>query len=258
VRILVISDVHGRGNWTRAVTLPDIDKIVFLGDYLDQSHDSGISNQQCLDNFCEIVSFASSDDRVHLLLGNHDFHYLEKGIKYQGYRSSLNFQFLQFYLSNKQLFSFYLSLKDGDKTPVIFTHAGVVPHWLQLALDEFCRFIQQPEILINNTNLIESIDSVFNLPKHRLFPLLDRAVACRGGVSPSGSPIWADASELLNWSSLEDNLGDFIQVVGHNQVPEITSVFSGQNRGILFTDCCNTVDEHAVIDLSSTFKWSKV
>ena len=50
----------------------NIDRIIFLGDYLDEYPDEGITRNQSKENFKEIIDFKSNNpDKVILLLGNH-------------------------------------------------------------------------------------------------------------------------------------------------------------------------------------------
>lgn len=74
--MIIIPDVHGRKFWKDAMGL-ECPK-VFLGDYLDPYDDEGveIGGQEALDNFREIIDYASADKDVKLLVGNHDLEYM--------------------------------------------------------------------------------------------------------------------------------------------------------------------------------------
>ena len=75
--ILIIPDVHGRQFWKKAVGSGDYDKVVFLGDYLDPYPDERIGELTAQHNFEDILSYYDQHpDKVVLLLGNHDLHYL--------------------------------------------------------------------------------------------------------------------------------------------------------------------------------------
>ena len=58
-RILVVPDVHGRSFWKEPVHkyIEQVDRIVFLGDYLDPYRDEGevISRERVYDNLMEII-----------------------------------------------------------------------------------------------------------------------------------------------------------------------------------------------------------
>lgn len=73
MQILIIGDVHGRTFWKKALNIIDeMDKVVFLGDYLDPYFYEGISIVEALSNFKEIIEFKHNYyDKVILLIGNH-------------------------------------------------------------------------------------------------------------------------------------------------------------------------------------------
>ena len=76
-KILVFGDIHGRTFWKKpAMELVDkVDKIIFLGDYLDSYPDEWSEKHDRWDdltNFMDIVEFKSEhNDKAVLLLGNH-------------------------------------------------------------------------------------------------------------------------------------------------------------------------------------------
>ena len=80
-QILIIPDVHGRTFWKEAINkfpkneFPNME-IIFLGDYLDPyTGYEDINKEQAYDNFKEIIEVAQNDERITLLIGNHDWHY---------------------------------------------------------------------------------------------------------------------------------------------------------------------------------------
>jgi hypothetical protein len=76
VRILAIGDIHGRDSWKDIINDNVFDKVVFLGDYFDSREE--ISGAKQLYNFKEILQFKKYNiDKVVLLVGNHEFHYLK-------------------------------------------------------------------------------------------------------------------------------------------------------------------------------------
>lgn len=62
--------------------IADIDNqvidVVFLGDYVDPYPQEGITDEQAIMGFREIIYFAKGRDNVHLLLGNHDLQYFKE------------------------------------------------------------------------------------------------------------------------------------------------------------------------------------
>ena len=73
---LIIPDIHGRTFWKDAVSQYEdkVEKIIFLGDYLDPYLDEGITRKDAIRNFEEIIDYKiNNSDKVVLLLGNHKF-----------------------------------------------------------------------------------------------------------------------------------------------------------------------------------------
>jgi hypothetical protein len=58
MNILIIPDVHGRTFWKDAVDkhLEECDKVIFLGDYLDEYPEENITRKQSKENFKEIIN----------------------------------------------------------------------------------------------------------------------------------------------------------------------------------------------------------
>ena len=77
-RILVVPDVHGRIFWKESVNkyINLVDKIVFLGDYLDPyGGEEGLADD-IYQNMMDIIKLKMNHmDKVVLLKGNHDQHY---------------------------------------------------------------------------------------------------------------------------------------------------------------------------------------
>ena len=76
-QILVIPDIHGRRFWREPVhrMIDDVDRVVFLGDYLDPYPDEGVvySPEELRQNLTEIVALKQEQpEKVVLLKGNHD------------------------------------------------------------------------------------------------------------------------------------------------------------------------------------------
>lgn len=72
-KILIIPDVHGRTFWRVAEeVINEMDKVVFLGDYLDPYPEENITPDDALNEFCKILEFKNKyPEKVVLLIGNH-------------------------------------------------------------------------------------------------------------------------------------------------------------------------------------------
>ena len=72
--LLLLPDIHGRPFWKKAVeeNLDKVDKVIFLGDYLDSYPYENITRKDAIRNFQEILDFKrGSPEKIILLLGNH-------------------------------------------------------------------------------------------------------------------------------------------------------------------------------------------
>ena len=77
MKLIALGDTHGRLNWKDIVAkeLESSDRVIFIGDYFDTHYDE--TPEQQLSNFNDIVTFKKANiDKVTLLIGNHDMHYL--------------------------------------------------------------------------------------------------------------------------------------------------------------------------------------
>lgn len=86
MKIIAIGDIHGNSIWKDIVASTTFDKVVFIGDYFDSFT---IPYQQQIENFKEILDFKRSNiNKVVLLAGNHDYHYMNSVTEtYSGYQS---------------------------------------------------------------------------------------------------------------------------------------------------------------------------
>ena len=86
-KIVCIGDIHGRRRQWKQIQEQEkeFDKWIFSGDYFDSRE--GISYDTQIANFKEILEFKiANPDKVILLIGNHDAHYLNGwGEQYSGY-----------------------------------------------------------------------------------------------------------------------------------------------------------------------------
>lgn len=193
-KILIVPDVHGRSFWHKAEELIDsVDKVVFLGDYLDPYGNEGITFDTALEEFDKILEFKDKyGDKVVMLIGNHDCHYISTSFMDC---SRLN------YLKRHDIHELYM--KHIDKFQLVweygkwlFSHAGVYELWLEwyaLTLDNLKNFKDFKE---NN------------------FPSLECLSYYRGGWQRVGSCVWADIRESLPYKLLEG----YHHVVGHTQL----------------------------------------
>lgn len=207
-RILIIPDIHGRTFWKETIDLWDeVEKVVFLGDYLDPYDWERIKWEDAWSNFMEIVEARKArPGKVVLLMGNHDYHYAFSeilGMKGSRYNWDAAPKVTKFFLNNLGLFDFAWSYKNNDGLIYLFTHAGIVPGWLK-DNDLKAPASERVASWLNNfvANPITHLPMMWDVSRER------------GGYARHGSPIWADHEEHY-WNDWRK--GKIYQVFGHSQ-----------------------------------------
>lgn len=190
MKILINPDIHGRIFWKYSIEHKDeFDKIIFLGDYLDAYSPDLLINEE--DNFKEIIQFKKDNlDKVILLLGNHDCHYINSKIlsssRYNPFKANIYHKLFNDNLDLFQLIYIY------DK--YLFSHAGVYEEWLKMC----------------DLNL----DDLINYDLDKLASYLNVLDYYRGGYGNVGSCIWADIRD----SETEKLLKGYYHIFGHTQL----------------------------------------
>ena len=239
VHTLLIPDVHGRIFWKEAIEYyskekyPDL-TIVFLGDYVDPYEFEGVTRQDAIDNFKEIIELAKSDNRVHLLIGNHDMHYWYDA-EFKSRVDNKNYDIIKdMFLQNFTLFNIaYEEQINGEK--YLYTHAGVSSFWLK-----HLQFIGKLSVknnneyrIDNNGNKVKKLSDEqlpFAQMLETMTPDADKlnkmklnfqgqanlwmASWARGGDYQNGSCLWEDWSE---WGFKGMEIKGFWQIFGHSR-----------------------------------------
>jgi UDP-2,3-diacylglucosamine pyrophosphatase LpxH len=126
---IAIGDIHGRDTWKPIVNseIDNVDRIIFVGDYFDSFH---IPMQTQISNFLDILELKRKyPDRVVLLIGNHDYHYM-RSVKqtYSGFNSVYSLQI--------ESDCILPAIRDGllkmchIEGDYLFSHAGFTKTWL--------------------------------------------------------------------------------------------------------------------------------
>lgn len=192
MKIIALGDTHGRTNWKTIVSKNEFDKVVFIGDYFDTREN--ISPYQQIDNFKDIVEYKkANNNKVVLLFGNHDFHYLqstdEKYGEFQPIFKTYISKLLHKAIDEELLQMCFVS---GD---ILFTHAGVTKTWCKA----------------NNilTNVEQGINDLFKY-KPNAFKFTAGKTYNMYGDDIAQTPIWVRPNSLFR-----DRIDRCIQVVGH-------------------------------------------
>lgn len=201
-KILIVPDVHGRKFWHKAKEMIDkVDKVVFLGDYLDPYSYEGITFDDAVQEFEDILNFKEQNpNKVVLLVGNHDMHYIR--LDFMNCSRLNRFR-------RQEIHDLYMNHIDKFELvyPVdtyLFSHAGIYLDWVnkhKLSAEEIFNF---KDFVENHWETLEDVGYE------------------RGGYDPVGSCVWADIRESIQ----NELLTGFRQIVGHTQMesrPYITS-----------------------------------
>lgn len=201
---IIIPDIHGRTFWKEAIKGHENGNIVFLGDYLDPYSFEGISPAQATLNLEEIIAFKKEHmNSVVLLLGNHDLGYLDRRVckcrhDYPG--EAYNRKLL---LDNLELFDL-VHITSIRTHKVLFSHAGLSKNWIRVNGSLFGDGRFSPGVLN------EMLHDKSTHPN--LMQALAQVSFYRGGYDDCGSPVWADANELLETG---DFFPGYLHVFGH-------------------------------------------
>lgn len=216
MKLIAIGDIHGRSIWKEIVEAQTFDKVIFIGDYFDSKEDIDAETQMV--NFIEICRLKRSQpDKVILLLGNHDYHYLDDvAEEYSDFQAD-------FFVPINQLLQ---GAVDAGLLQVcfkhekfLFTHAGVTKTWCA-------------ENNIDIGKLPDSINECFY--RNRLAFRYNALHENTAGISP----IWVRPYTLV-----PDKIEGYIQVVGHTRHEHITEI-----DGVIFIDTFSFSKEFLVID----------
>ena len=215
MRVLILPDIHGRSFWKESVEkhLDDCDKIIFLGDYMDPYGYEKIDYSEAMSNFVQIINFADKhDDKVILLLGNHDAHYIsgeaERSSRFSLWHSR---EIRAIFKDDISLFKIAAEFTI-NKERFLFTHAGVVSSWY----DKYKNKIG--ELSADNLNKLIT-------GKADNYDILTEVGRIRGGWNICGGPLWADVVEHIENKPIDG----IYQIFGHTQLkddPYITDNFA--------------------------------
>jgi predicted MPP superfamily phosphohydrolase len=226
-KVVCVGDIHGRDAWKEIVKneLKTCDKLVFIGDYFDYRDDIDVSVQ--IENFKQILELKKTNpDKIVLLIGNHDFHYLKGcGETYSGYQKyaamDIN-EVLEPAVSSGLLQICYVY------DEFIFSHAGLTQTWCE-------------NNDIDLYNIGDSVNIEFNKNlKAFNFQIGDNM--SRSGDDVTQSPIWVRIPSLLR-----DMVKGFTYVIGHSTVKEMYMA-----NNIIAIDCLGTSGEYLVIENEKT------
>jgi hypothetical protein len=232
MKIITISDLHGRDNWLQ-INVDQYDKLIFLGDYTD-SYD--LSDNVILENLQQIIRFKHHyPDKIILLIGNHDAQYLHfPHYRCSGFRPSMQPTLSKLFTDYQSLFQIAY-----QEDSYLFTHAGVSNRWLaHLPKGEGSK------LELNLQALDELGDAMNKMHQDRMMrtALFDVSYL-RGGFDEAGGPVWADKRETST-----DYVPGLHQIVGHTPVQEFMTV-GDQTGSITYTDVLQTLEAFYTLEI---------
>ena len=206
--MIIIPDVHGRDFWRPVIEKEkdNNEKIIFLGDYVDPYPWEGISRKKSIEGLRDIIELKKSQpEKIILLLGNHDYQYIEEESRIRSRYDIVNKNLInKIFLENLDLFDLaYLDEK------YLYSHSGILKPWVELSKE-----------ILGKDPKIESIPGILNRSFHKNPQEMDKILLIvspyRGGWSRgSGSCIWGDVQEFLYYP--EDQYEGLYQIFGHTQ-----------------------------------------
>lgn len=188
MKVLIVPDIHGERHLLPTKEEIDlVDKVVFLGDYLDSFYVPGDEQLKVLQEVIDIKK--AYMDKVILLLGNHDIHYIYGRYICSGYNRDYALAFKSLLVDNRKLFQYCYMYKNH-----LFTHAGVDKRLLKALETKHPNYEDEwsLEYMLNNSGIRE---------------LYYIGSDC-GGVDPYGGIFW-----IRPWSIKLPK--GYIQHVGH-------------------------------------------
>ena len=231
--IIIIPDIHGRDFWRWAVThRKEEDTVIFLGDYLDPYEDEWIYWSDAYKGLLDIIALKRANpEKVVLLWGNHDLHYLFSNLRGSRYNEYQAEKIRKTFVDNMDCFQMAADSEIGGRR-YLFTHAGINKMWVEKYADLFGPSKQVTAETFNRLMFKDAfVEALGNISK------------LRWGKDRAGSMVWADVEEF-DWS--EARLPDVIQVFGHTLQDNGPRVI---DHSVYCLDCKRTFTLNAMGDI---------
>lgn len=250
IKILVIPDVHGRIFWKEPVKkyMNAVDRVVFLGDYLDPYEDEDGLADDIYQNLMEIINLKLDNrGKVVLLKGNHDQHYYSKMYRDLAAGSRMDEQnwdkYHEVFGDYRSLFQFaHMEIVNG--ITYVFTHAGLTLYWLHKVNTNMWQ-LPDNEVSVADENIIGRINQLDYKPMgQEMLSVVGRNRSWFG--EKTGSVLWADIEE----HSISDapnayGLNKVFQVFGHTRLDgERTDMIEFENLAMIDSQKCFLIDEN--------------
>ena len=251
-RILVIPDIHGRTFWKEPINkyIDSVDKMVFLGDYLDPYEDEGEEHDpdDIFQNLMEIINLKLDNwEKVVLLKGNHDQHYYSKRFCDLAAGTRMDEQnwdkYHEVFGNYRSLFQFaHMEVVKG--ITYVFTHAGLTLYWLHKVNTNIWQ-LPDNKVSMANEDIINRINQLDYEPMgQEMLSVVGRNRSWLG--EKTGSVLWADIREhSLSEVPEVYGLNKVIQVFGHTRLNgHLEDSIESGNLVMIDSQKCFMIDEN--------------
>lgn len=247
-RILVVPDVHGRIFWKEAVNkyINLVDKIVFLGDYLDPYGDEEGLADDIYQNMMDIIKLKMNHmDKVVLLKGNHDQHYASERFEELAGGTRMDLQnwnkYHETFNTYKELFKI-AHIETVNSLPYVFTHAGLTLYWL-VKVNDFMWNLPDNRISLADPEIIERINLLDDDGEGQdLLAVVGMNRSWYG--EETGGVLWADVEEhAIPYAPKAYDLNKVFQVFGHTKLNIGYDKIEYDNFAMIDSRQCFIIDE---------------
>lgn len=250
-KILVVPDIHGETFWKEPVQkyIDQVDRIVFLGDYLDPYIDDGsvYDQEEVYHNMMEIVDLKRKNkDKVILLIGNHDFHYFSKRTLRLAQASRCDLQNWhrnnQIYNENEDLFKI-AHVEEAKGITYLFSHAGLTTYWIN-KMNSLLWKLNDRDINVADKHVISMINQLLpDFERQYMLSVVGRYRSFLG--EKTGSVLWADIEEhAIPNAPKVYGLNKVFQVFGHTRLDRYQDdMIIFDNIAMIDSQQCFMIDE---------------
>lgn len=246
MKILFVGDVHNHkyifDDIKRLDTRYNFDRIIFIGDYVD---DWNTTNHQSLESLDIIFKLKDENpDKYTFLIGNHELSYL--GYKCSGHQYELE-DIMELKLKEHIDYFDLVTSVNCDGNIYICSHAGFTNAFIE-------ELLKSDEKYKNDTKFYDYnlYYKMVNMNKDKLNNLepFSHCSYLRGGLDEFSSCLWCDIKEHSYFSMQVPLIPH--QIVGHTPVKHII-----ENNGIYFIDTHSTYQDGTEYGDKSYLMWNE-
>lgn len=247
-RILVIPDVHGRLFWKEPVKkyMDIVNRVVFLGDYLDPYRGEEGLADDIFENMMEIIELKQNNrEKVVLLKGNHDQHYASERFEELAGGTRMDQgnwnKYHQAFTEYKDLFQIAHMEKINGK-PYVFSHAGLTLYWLKKVNENVWKLFDN-QISVADPEIIERINLLDDDGIGQ--DMLSVIGSYRSWFGEkTGSVLWADIEEhAIPYAPKAYGLNKVFQVFGHTKLNKDHDMIEFDDFAMIDSRQCFMIDE---------------